>query len=216
MKNHGRVELTAAGVVIALFIVSTGCEKKKPAFLQVSGDPPVTIGDGSLGAHSKNGWLNPDPNPPGDGSVIQPLGDTSTPTFHTDGQCNFIDASGNTVVASAYLWTDTDTFYDISPGSVSTNWLVTITHGTTGPVVTISLVGGLLQIKTSGGSIFDSVKPHDHDEKVRENNWPDVVTSIVVQGTASTTHLPDSNNVLGQWSPSSPHHPHYTLAFCYH
>jgi hypothetical protein len=213
--------LVVAGGGLAIFMEGKGVIHLLPTknvSRQVPGDPPVTIGDGSLHAHSKNKWLNPDPSP-GDGSVIQPLGDSTTtaPTFHQDGVCAFTDASGNPVPASAYLWTDdSDTFYDISPGNNINSWLVTITHGTTGPVVTVSAPGGVLQIKTSGGSAFDQVKAHDHDEFNRADNWPDVVTGIAVQGTLSTSHLPDSNNVVGTWAPSSPHHPHYTLAFCYH
>lgn len=59
MTKPVRVMLIAAGSVAALFIGVTGCDRKpasagqtpqKQAFYmyQVPGDPPITIGDGSL------------------------------------------------------------------------------------------------------------------------------------------------------------------------
>jgi hypothetical protein len=220
-KKMSRVTLIVAGIALALFVGATGCQKPSapqpqpvPKVIdQVPGDPPVTIGDGSLHAHSGLDWVTPDLN---NHMIIQPWGDSQarTGTFYPGGECANITPSnpnGYTPNASAFLWTDDDNFYDISPQASS--WTVTIAHDHRtdatnkhlGPNVTVTFVSNQLLIATDQGS-FEAAKGGKNDGFNRHHNMPDVVTSIKVSGASSNF----------TWKPSSPKHPHYTLGFCYH
>jgi hypothetical protein len=177
---------------------------------QVPGDPPITIGDGSLHVHSKFKWLDPDPDPTNH-MIIQPLGNPPdhTPSFQTN--CNVTDASGNQVSLSAFLWIDDGKLYDISPLSLAT-WKVKLTHNNgNGPAVTVTARNGVLQISSDKGG-FEAVWPHDHDRNNRQHNWPDVISKIEVQGVVTSTSYPLPN---GNWMNSN-QYPHYTVGFCYY
>jgi hypothetical protein len=138
-------------------------------------------------------------------------------------QTDCTDESGNTLPA-AFLWTDDDKVYDISPTSSNgSGWMITIYHDHrndsndkhAGPTVTVAFTGtsNALQIKSDKGA-FDKVKANDHDENNRGHNWPDVVTKISVTGATAAT----GNLALppGGWTPPHPRHPHYTVGICYH
>jgi hypothetical protein len=207
--------MTALGVVFLLLGGGLGALIHKlispPASSrQVPGDPPVTIGDGSIHVHSVLNWVTPDPDNTNH-MIIEPYGANSSTTgkFYPGGECG---NNGSTPNASAFLWTDDgDRFYDISPAGGS--WKVTIAHDHSkdgnnphkGPNVTVTFVNNQLLMTTDMGS-FDVSKGGQNDEYNRQHTMPDVVTSITVAGATS--------NVT--WKPSSPKHPHYTLGFCYH
>ena len=210
------VVLFVVGGAIALFLQAQHIIDFFARF-QVPGDPPVLVGDGSLHGHSKKGWLT---DADGD-MMIVPVTDTANGvgSFRNDSDCKV-----NGTSASAFLWTDDDSLYDISPSSSSgAGWKVSILHDHRndstdkhmGATVTIQVVNSQLQITTDKGSFDASKKNNDHDGHNREHNWPDVVTSITVQGASTSS----SNSLKsGVWDATakSGRHPHYTLAFCYH
>jgi hypothetical protein len=215
MTSQTRVMLIVAGAVAALLIGATGCEKpssnppQKPAVItQAPGDPPITIGDGSLHVHSKKNWTT---NASGDMSII-PGGSSA---FYANGDCGtFTEIVNNVstqVQASVFLWTDDDTPYDISPSSpAGSGWVVTISHGMNGPVVTVSVVSNQLQISTNMGA-FDPETGYDsHDRHLRPPaGVSDRVTNISVTGATQAPATPFTT-----WKPKSSH-PHYTLGICY-
>lgn len=125
---------------------------------QVPGDPPVTVGDGSLHTHSKSAWLT---NRPGDTTIV-PVTDSSNGVgaFYADSDCKF-PKGGNTVNASAFLWTDEDNIYDLSPSGSVSNWQVVVKHEN-GYYVSISVnANNQLQFVASSGSSFDVAKNDD-------------------------------------------------------
>jgi hypothetical protein len=164
---------------------------------QVPGYPPVTVGDGSLHAHSEKDWMSDK-----DGeAVIQPKpSDGKSGAFYKDTDCQFLANDNVTIVsATAFLWTDDDRVYDISPKD--NTWMVKITDNNK-TAVTIQVVNNLLQFSVDNGAAFDKGKYHE-----RQHNKPGEVTKIVVQGSTGGDLL---------WTPGKPFHPHYTLGFCYH
>ena len=80
--------MAALGAVIAL-LVRPG--QIKP--FQVTGDPPVTVSDGSLHAHSSGGWVA---DQDGD-KTIQPSPSTGT----LAAGCGVHDLKGNSIAASS-------------------------------------------------------------------------------------------------------------------
>jgi hypothetical protein len=162
---------------------------------QVLGDPPVTVGDGSLHVHSVNGWVSANAS-----SSISPNGvGGATGTLKTG-------CSGMSGSQTALLWTENDKTYDISP-TPGQPLTVMIQHtnddATTGPTVTISVSANSFTISTDKGT-FDAER--GHDEHNREHTMPSKLSEIDITGAASK---------FSQWKPMSPHHPHYTLEFCY-
>ena len=196
-----------AGGGLALFTQKMGLipvlSPKPLVMTQSPGDPPIIIGDGSLHVHSKNGWAND----VSAGVVIKPSGTS----FTSSNNCGTF----GTAPAKAFLWTDEDATYDISPANFA-SWQVVITNDSNhqNAVVTVSAPGGVLQITASQGATFDPNANYDVNNRQlhpHSASVSDVVTSIKVQGTTSTSYSVPN----GEWDAKSPHHPHYTLGFCY-
>jgi hypothetical protein len=221
------VLLLVIGAALGWFVHALGWLQLStggPVSKQVPGDPPVTVSDGSVHAHSPKGWVTPDPDA-SNHTIIQPLsptGDGSSGTFFAGSDCANAPPSGTaqTPGATAFLWTDDgpDTFYDISPPA-SGQWTVVITDSNANavtvsyPNITASTPKPTLLIKASQGG-FDAVRSGDNDENNREYSVPAVVRNIKVTGAAPV----NGNKALGAsgWTPSSHNHPHFTLGFCYH
>jgi hypothetical protein len=163
---------------------------------QVTGDPPVTVSDGSLHAHSGNGWVA---DYDGD-TTIQPKPKSGT----LGTSCKMIDSHGNPTATS--LWAD-DKIYDISPGAT-----ITIVHdpadksaaAAAQAAVTIQVPNGTgdLTITTAKGSFYAG-KGTRHN---REHTRPGEVASITINN-------PRASPVT--WTPVNPDNPHFTLLFCY-
>jgi hypothetical protein len=177
--------------------------------LQVSGDPPITVSDGSLHAHSKNDWVMPDPD---GGLTIQPLPANAVLRKSDASTCNIQSSWGEFLYAA--LWTDDDKTTPIEPGS-----MITIVHdpgdtadGTDASgYVTIAVPQanqGPLQIK----SAYDGFLPVNHGKNGfgrsnRQHVRPGEVKSITITYNGRTTTWPPA----GYKSKN----PHFTLEFCY-
>ena len=168
-------------------------EVKKPdgqaTIFQVTGDPPVTVSDGSLHAHSANKWTK-------DGSdgdmTIQPVG------------AGLAAATSCQMKDQAAFCADDTEYQVINPGAT-----IIIHHDpseTKGGTDAESLVtikvpnpsGGLTITSAQGG--FSKSKGKRFN---REHERAGEVTEI------------DIDNPVFQWKPKNPHNPHFTLAFCY-
>jgi hypothetical protein len=190
---------------VTLFLVKEGMI---PGFkrLQVTGDPPVTVGDGSLHARSQNGWVK---NGNGGDATIEPKSKGG-------GQATLHPGCGLAVdskTVSALLWTDDDKLYDISPNGAVFN--ATITHdsdnvsngGDPAIEITIPSVGYPLTITTKDGTFEKAKDAKGRGAGNRQHSRPGQVEKVVVSaGSTSIT-----------WDPKTikQYNPHYTLAFCY-
>ena len=160
---------------------------------QVPGDPPVMVGDGSLHAHSRNHWRTDGAD--GDTKIVPNTGTLQT-------SCDFSPTVGTTTnPASAFLWTDDENIYDVSPKD--STWSIVITNRN-GSTVTISLKGTDLQFITDNGSSFTS-SANGGEDYDRRQTPSSPVASIVVTGANDNTG----------WAKASKFHPHYSLGFCY-
>jgi hypothetical protein len=167
--------------------------------LQVTGDPPVTVGDGSLHAHSKvSGW-----GTEGDA-------DKTIQAYPKGGKlykdCGMTDDSGQ--AASVLFWHDDDKVDNISPDA-GTGLTITITHDTDGtpqggdPTITITIptTQDSLVMTTNSGHFHKSDGKHYN----RRHSRAGEVEKIVVVGGGNPK----------PWVPQY-HNPHFTLSFCYH
>ena len=161
MTQQARVMAIVATAAAALF---TGCQPptaESPGGvtkLQVPGDPPITIGDGSFHAHSQLDWISPDLS---SGMIIRPKATSGAKpgSFSAGGPCAFKDKNKTVHNAAAFLWTDEENLYDISPTNLNdtSKWSIVITHNN--HVVTVSVVSGFLQIASDSGGTLTPKKP---------------------------------------------------------
>jgi hypothetical protein len=192
--------LSVLGAGIALLLQSKGVIPSKPGEIkpfQVSGDPPVTVSDGSLHAHSRNGWMTDADTD----TTIQPK-PASGQLVYT---CLMQDSQGN--ATSASLWAD-DKIYDILPGAT-----VTVVHDSgnasaaaNAAAVTIAVPsspGSPLTITTVEGT-FAKSKPNSRNN--RQHSRPGEVESITIQNLSGPVQI---------WRPVNSSNPHFTLEFCY-
>lgn len=201
----GGLAVTIVGAAIALLLQSQGVIpskslERKP--LQVTGDPPVTVSDGSLHAHSDNGWTT---NSASD-KTLQPNPSSGQLGF----TCNMADSNGLATATS--LWAD-DKTYDILPGAS-----ITIVHDSAdasgaahSPEINIAVPhippsSGLdvLTITTVEGS-FDKASGRGGRNN-REHSRRGEVESITI---SNPTGPPVT------WRPVNSKNPHFTLEFCY-
>jgi len=173
---------------------------------QPPGDPPVTVSDGSLHAHSLNKWLGDKTPTSGTGLIITPNPSGAT----LSANCSAVQVNSQKV--AAYLWTDDEKVYDLTPGSNAT-LTITIVHdpndGDSDANVIISYPpSGPLTITTDQGT-FDGQTLKNRLHSRRGN-----VASITVTGTATAFNPPNSSGAP-TWTPPNPANPHFTLGFCY-
>ena len=200
----GGLVLTVVGAAIALLLQSRGVIPSKPVEirpLQVTGDPPVTVSDGSLHAHSDNDWMT---NSAGGDKTLQPK------TGQLRYTCLMADSNGQ--ATSASLWAD-DKIYDILPGAT-----ITIVHDSadassaahaaeiniTVPHVPPSSASDVLTITTVEGS-FDAPKGKGGRNN-REHSRRGEVESITISNPTGSQQI---------WQPVNYKNPHFTLEFCY-
>ena len=192
--------LTILGAGIALMLQTKGVIPSKPGEikpLQVSGDPPVTVSDGSLHVHSQNGWMA---DADGD-TTLQPKPPSGQLAF----TCQMESSTGD--AASASLWAD-NKVYDILPGAT-----VTIVHdpgnassAAHSAEITIAVPAdssSRLTITTTEGS-FNKSKSKSRNS--REHSRPGDVESITITNPSMSPKT---------WHPVNSNNPHYTLGFCY-
>jgi hypothetical protein len=200
------VIVAVAGGALGLFMQHEGWIHPFPDRtvhpFQVPGDPPVTVGDGSFHAHSKNDWMADQNNHM---TILPNTPSGNAGSFYQDSDCSFPDPADitKTVKATAFLWTDEDNIYDISPKSAAL-WEIKVTHAN-GHVVTISIVNNYLQFASDNNSAFDAAQ--NDDDRDRRHSPAGKVIAIDVKGANDNTGWP-----LGK---VSKHHPHYTMGFCY-
>jgi hypothetical protein len=222
------------GAVIALAMVaggafwmhSQGRLNFDPVSRQPTGDPPVTISDGSLHVKSRAGWIDT----PGDNmyntlNVYSTLyafpelvghpgtaGDPNAGQLKKSDYCGVKD-SGNNLLPAA-LWTDEEKTISIDPGT----W-ITIVHDRgdsagNKPNVLIKLpaAAGPLTISTDDGN-FAAEDPTSNGSNGRHNRRhtrPGPVESISVSTDQGSTwkQIFPASGTLGP-------HRHFTLEFCY-
>jgi hypothetical protein len=207
----GLLSAAAAAALTYMFVHMPGSNKQPP------GDPPVTVSDGSLHAHSKPAltippnppWLADQPTATGSGQIIQPY----PPNGTLSSGCT--DMVVNSNKASAYLWTDDENAYDITPSALET-LKITITHDSSGTTSDSKVIikvppNGQLTITTNDGS-FDRPDLSNRLHSRRGN-----VESIKVEGSAIPFNPPNptGNNPPATWVPYNLKQPHFTLGFCY-
>jgi len=175
----------------------------------VTGGPPVTVSDGSLHAHSRNEWttdVNGDltitPNP-ASGSISNGCNMTVPnllyPPLHIPNP--FRPTKG----ASALLWLDDGSSYDLSPVG-SDGVLVTITHdaynlsaGDAAVTVSIPPTG-----PPTINSVKDGFAPSNRGNRLHLR--PGNVSEIKVTR--------NSGALIKDWVPASKN-PHFTIGICY-
>jgi hypothetical protein len=169
---------------------------------QVPGDPPVMVSDGSLHAHSSNGWVE-------HGAKDQKI--TANPVTGSlvgGVNCKMHDKLGNYV--SAFLWTDDDLLYPIQPGAT-----IQIKHDSADAAsanvaevdITLPNPMGPLQITTQDG-YFEPEKMAKGGKHNRQHSRPGEVESITITNPGVSPFT---------WPPAGydSKYPHFTLAFCY-
>ena len=183
---------------------------------QVTGDPPVTVSDGSLHAKSKNGWTT-SPTAPANPLIAMPAsGDTSKGSLVAGATCALDDGTGAKPpkYLPAALWTDDDKVYPIAPGativvnhdpgeaSTATAGSITIAlPATTGPLTITAAEGNFQQedLDPNTGKVYAAARHN------RRHIRPGDVSSIVITNPGSAPY---------KWTPPTKN-PHFTLAFCY-
>src|SRR5260370_5752531 len=133
-------------------------------------------GDGSMHVDSKKGWVK---DKDGDSKIVVKTAGNSG-TFYTDANCSFTKSDGRggtiNVTASAFLWTDDDQLFDISPMDINA-WNVKVTNGHT--TTTVSSPGSVLQLYTDLGG-FDQSK-----HGARQHDSLGEITAITVTGSVT-------------------------------
>ena len=192
------VGLAVGGGVAVLLIPRGGITP-----LQVPGDPPITIGDGSMRGHSANDWRTD-----ADGGVTivakNPGGDGAG-SFHQGGQCAIPNGNQN---ASAFLWTDFDDLpHDISPTNLNNvnGWSVTLADANNAQLK-VTIANGHVQLVASGSGSpkFDNAKADDEHER-----------RLSPAGKVRTITVADTSSGSTATYTMSQHHPHFTLGFCF-
>jgi hypothetical protein len=171
-----------------------------------TGDPPVTLYDGSLDAYSRAGWKDNLGNNP---TVINPL--PSNGSLHPTG-CDLhgSEMMGDNHNTSAYLaFIDSaghTESWDIAPAPGKTT-TITITHDTAGanrndPRIVVKVPStGAITMETKADS-WDGNPAAAHRAHHRKGH----VEEIVITGSASHD---------GDWKPKDPKNPQVRLGFCF-
>jgi hypothetical protein len=179
--------------------------------LQVTGDPPITVSDGSLHAKSKNGWTS-------DAQTDQLMAMPADGQLVAGANCGLTDGNGKYVAAS--LWTDDD---DDQPYTISPGQKVVIHHDSgeassaANDKVTIRLPTGkgpLTIVSDEGYFAAEDInpmtsKPFPNGKHNRRHVRPGNISSIEIKDSTDT--------VLYKWPPKdyTSKNPHFTLSFCY-
>lgn len=180
---------------------------------QVTGDPPITVSDGSLHVKSDKGWTS---DPTASAAVL-----TAMPP---DGQlvagkdCGLKDGNGKYVAAS--LWTDDD---NDKPYTIKAGATIVIHHdsndandaGKDSVTILLPKAQGPLTITSAEGEFAaEDINPKDNmpyakGKHNRRHARPGNITSIEITQPDGTSPKP--------WPPPDypSKNPHFTLSFCY-
>jgi hypothetical protein len=163
------------------------------AFEQVTGDPPVTVSDGSLHAHSQGDWQADTDG----GQTIKP-----NPPMGTLSQT----CTARGVTATTSLWMDDETTHKIAPGAKVTIVFASDEASSAAHAADIDITvpdgKGDLKIYTHEGN-FGARKGKKYN---REHSRSGEVESITIYNPGETPFV---------WNPTNIYHPHFTLLFCY-
>ena len=201
----GVLALTVLGASIALFIQSKGLIPSKPVTpMQVTGDPPVTVSDGSLHAHSENGWKK---NTSGGDKSIEPNPQSGSGTGQLVPTCLMQDSHGNAALAN--LWAD-DKNYDILPGAT-----VTIVHDSADASSSPHAAEVSIAVPSAPGTplTFTTVEGNfgqDNGAKGGKHN-----RQHSRQGEVESITIQNPSGAATTWFPVNYKNPHFTLEFCY-
>jgi len=186
-------------------LLHIGTERNIP--FQVPGDPPVMVSDGSLHAHSNNGWK--EANHRSEITAIPNNGDPNMGSLAASANCGIKDSNGNYAAA---LWTDdsNDVLYPIQHGAQ-----ISIVHdsgdvasgGDAHITIAVPQAMGPLTITTMDGD-FEPELPGKKGKHNRQHSRPGEVESITITNPSATPYT---------WPPSSygSKYPHFALEFCY-
>jgi len=224
----GAVGALAAVAGVALWMQAQGTLTLGPPGRQPTGDPPVTISDGSLHVKSRAGWIdNPGdkmydtanrystlyafPDKTGSGGTP---GDPNMGKLTAGQYCGLNDGVKPTNYLAAALWTDEEKIIAINPGS----WVLIVhdpgNSAKNKPNVLIKLpaAAGPLTISTDDGAFAaeDQTASGSNGRHNRRHNRPGDVQSISVSTDQGATYqqLFPKSGALGP-------HRHFTLEFCY-
>jgi hypothetical protein len=188
---------------------------------QVTGDPPVTVSDGSLHAHSKHDWVRDMDTD----TVITPKARNPTLGGQYDTSCGMTGAPngiGTLNPVSGVLWTDDDKLYDISP-TPTQGVRVTIVHdigGLTNPTDPNAEAQVIIEVpamsaNTSGPPVITTARGSFHKGEGgsgarhnRRHSRAGSVVSITVV-SAATNHTWTVSSDSNVWNP------HFSIGFCY-
>jgi hypothetical protein len=160
----------AAALALVAWVVSHVMQKP----MEVTGDPPVTVSDGSLHARSANGWLK-DP----DAKTIQP------------GPANghLVVGASCKMATSAFLWADSK-LYPISKGATVTIVHVPVSGSPAEVDIKVPSGNEPLTIKTIDGS-FGSPGGNHND---RQHSFAGKVAQIKISDPSDTWKPADPQN----------------------
>jgi hypothetical protein len=173
------------------------------ALFQPTGDPPVTVSDGSLHAHSKAGWASN-----AESAQITPAGNASLKA-NCSGMTGADDSLfGTSNQASVTFWADDTESLGISPpgGGTTQIDIKYDSADTASPTVTIKASASSLTIVTADGAFL--AEPSHSDNHDRAHSRDGQVEQITISGA----NYQGNNQV---WTPQNPYHPHFTLGFCF-
>ncbi len=166
--------------------------------LQVTGDPPITVSDGSLHAHSKLwGWM---PDSAGGDATFNALAHDGTIKGKLAKGCSMTTSTSSSV--SAEFWSDNMEPLDISPDQGS-GLTITITHTGINVVVTVPNEGTASPLTVNASPEFFYQSEGNGN---RRHKRAGEVSKIVIVGHGATPIT---------WTPVNPKNPHFTLGFCY-
>lgn len=212
--------LAGAGVTLVLVVLAgwiaklQGWDPLLAGTRQVGGDPPVTLSDGSLHAHSRaSGWQS-DQNYGSYGKLMMP--NPANGSLHVGG-CNGmtgLNSSGKLQPASAIFWSDDHEDWDISPASSNGTTTVHIQYSSKDDahnnpwVVIIAPASGQLVIQSDDDYFSPDLNPGSGPHN----------RAHIRQGDVEAIWIEGSNHDVPQnkpWKPVNADDPHFTLGFCY-
>jgi hypothetical protein len=178
-------------------------------FFQPTGDPPVTLSNGSLYAHSDNNWVSDSDG----GQTIKPKGATSNNGTLQKG-CEITDRFGHEFFAGLWAPEYPPETMEIRPGGTVKIKHASVLAGRQDPSITIKVpqAGGSpgqnLTIKTAYGKFGAEAGDEKHS---RTHSRLGPVEQIDLYDPADT----GLSYPYFSWKPANPKDPHFTLQFCY-
>ena len=198
---------------------------------QPTGDPPVTISDGSLHAKDANGWYNLDTHNNAAKLIALTASGTNTGTIVAGRTCGVSNGKNPPTYLAAAFWATDQNSPEIPPTEITAGSTIIIHHdpknaatdsnGHAKDQVIITVPPGpspgQLTIDTSNGAASDGVfvaedptiGSSNNGSHNRRHSRPGNVSSIVVKDSHGHAYI--------TWPPSGQlsNQPHFSLGFCF-